>query len=314
MSSDAITPEPNPNPLPSAIPPEPAPEAAPPPPPRFEAQPYAPDGSFPPLGLALTLGGGLVAAVILGYVASVIGQWFYLVVVFPVVIGFALGGVGMAFIKIGKLRSPLLAGIAATLSGIMAMGTMHYVNYQRTLDAVAQQLPIERAALEKGITFFTYIDLRAQEGVTLGRAGARNDKGMNLGYVGSYLYWLAEMLGVAAVAWALMQTAAAAPFCVACNSWKVQKPLAMVTVPSEDVAIRAVEDGDVVPLLQCAGPAKPQGLVLKTAVCPRCGAEGEVDIFLDRVTKNSKGEQQVKTLARATYPGEVLPFLRGGAR
>ncbi|MGH7174448.1 MAG: hypothetical protein ACRELG_29630, partial [Gemmataceae bacterium] len=179
MSSDNITPEPNPDPAPSAITPEPVPEAPSPPPPRFQTQPYVPDGNFPPLGLALTLGGGLMAAVLVGFLASVIGQWFYLVVLFPLLIGLALGGVGMAFIKIGKLRSPLLAGVAAGLSGIMAMGTMHYVNYQRFLDAVAEALPIERADLENGINFAKYLDLNAKEGVTIGRAAAHKDKGIN---------------------------------------------------------------------------------------------------------------------------------------
>lgn len=309
MSNENITPEPQPEPIPSANTPEPAPEAAPPPPPRFEALPYAPDGTSPPLGLALTLGGGLAAAVLVGYVVSFIAQWFYLVVLFPFFIGAMLGGVGMFFIKVGKLRNPLLAGIAAGLSGVMAMGTMHFADYQRFLDNVHQKIAIvDRGELEKRISFARYIDFMATEGVTISRTG-HNDKGMNLGYVGSYIYWLVEMAIVAGVAWAMMRKAAAAPFCVDCNSWKNERPLAMVTVPTEDMAVRAIQEGDVVSLMQCAGPVQPVGLLLKTAVCPHCGAEGEVDVALERVTKNSKGQQQTNMLTRATYPGEVLSFL-----
>lgn len=311
MSSENVTPEPQPEPTPSALPPETAPEAAPPPPPRFEAQPYAPDGTSPPLGLALTLGGGLAAAVIVGFVASFIGQWFYLVLLFPAVIGGALGVVGMVFIKVGKLRNPLLAGIAAGLSGVMAMGTKHYVDYQRFIDNVQQKLPLERGELEKLISFPKYIDLMATEGVTISRA-AHNDKGMNLGYVGSYIYWLVEMAIVAGIAWILMRIAAAEPFCVGCNSWKDERRVAEMKVPTEDMAVRAVQDGDVVKLLQCAGPIQADGLVIKAAVCPNCGGEGEVDIILDRLTKNAKGEWSATTLTRMTYPGEVLGFLPGG--
>jgi hypothetical protein len=309
MSNEDITPEPIPESIPPTTTPEAASEAPPPPPPRFPTQPYAPEGSAPPLGLALTLGGGLAAAVLVGFLASIIGQWFYLVVLFPALIGLALGGVGMAFIKVGKLRNPLLAGIAAALSGIMAMGTMHYVNYQRALDAAANSDAVVRAALQNHISFAKYIDLNAKEGVTISRAAHNNDKGMNLGYVGSYLYWLAEMVGVAAIAWGMMRKSAAAPFCVGCNAWKDQRPLAMVTVPTEDMAVRAVDEGDVAALLECAGPVQPEGLLLKMAVCPRCGADGEVDVSLDRLTKNSKGQQQSKTVTCATYPGEVLRFL-----
>ena len=315
MSSDDFTPEPKPVSTPSGIAPEPLAEATPLPLPRFQTQPCVPDGNFPPLGLALTLGGGLAAAVFVGFLASVIGQWFYLVVLFPILIGLALGGVGMAFIKVGKLRNPLLAGVAAGLSGVMAMGTMHYVNYQRALDEIAKELSalsVDRAEVEQSLGFAKYIDASAKEGVTINRA-AHNDKGMNLGYIGSYLYWLAEMIVVAAVAWAMMRKTAAAPFCVGCNTWKNERPLAMLTVPAEDMAVRAVDDGEVVSLLACAGPIETEGLLLKAAVCPHCGAEGEVDVALDRLTKNSKGQQQTTTVTRATYPGEVLSFLCGGS-
>ena len=313
MSSDELTPEPKPEPSPPAANPEPVPEETPPPPPapRFEVQPYVPDGNFPPLGLALTLGGGLAAAVLVGFLASVIGQWFYLVILFPCLIGLALGGVGMAFIKAGKLRNPLFAGIAAALSGIMAMGTMHYVNYQRFVDTMAKALDVAPAEVEEHFSFAKYIDSMATEGVTLSRA-AHNDKGMNLGYVGSYIYWLVEMAVVAGIAWAMMRTTASAPFCVGCNSWKNERRVAMITVPAEDLAVRAVQEGEAVSLLSCAEPIKAEGLLLKTAVCPHCGADGEVDISLERLTKNSKGQQQKTTVTCTTYPGEVLHFLPGG--
>lgn len=322
MSSDDVAPEAKPEPTQPAVAAEPVPEAALPPPTRFEVQPYAPDGNFPPMGLGLTLGGGLAAAIFVGFVASFIGQWFYLVLLFPVFIGLALGGIGTAFIKAGKLRNPLLAGIAAGLSGVMAMATMHYVDYQRFLDEMAKGITIEvgkgaeaitidRSELAKHISFANYIDMMATQGVTISRA-AHNDKGMNLGYIGSYIYWLVEMAVVAGMAWAIMRKTASAPFCVECNSWKNEHPLVMVTVPTESMAVQAIQEGDVLKLLSCAGPIQTEGLLLKTAICPHCRAEGEVDISLDRLTKNSKGQQQTTTVARTTYPGEVLQFLSGG--
>jgi hypothetical protein len=312
MSSDAITPEPNPDPARPAATPEPRADELPLPPPNFATQPYAPDGSAPPAGLALTLGGGLAAAVVVGLLAGIIGQWFYLVLLFPLLIGLILGAVGMGLIRVGKLRNPLLAGIAAGLSGVMAMGTMHFVKYQFSLNAAAKELFIDRDELEKQISFAKYLDLRAEKGVTIAGV-ARNDKGMNLGYVGSYIYWLVEVILVAAVAWMMMRKKAAEPFCVGCNTWKDDRPLAMVMVPDESMAAHAVDNGNVVGLLPCVGRITPQGLLLKTAVCPRCGEEGEVDIALERVTVNSKGQKQKKTVTRATYPGEVLRFLTGGS-
>jgi hypothetical protein len=312
MSSDAITPEPLPEPTPAAITPEPAPEAAPAPPPRFETQPYRPDGSAPPAALAMTLAGVLVAAVVIGFVASFLGQWFYLVLLFPLFMGFALGGAGMGLIRVGKLRNPSLAGVAAGLGGIMLMGSMHYFDYQRALSEAAEKFHVPRAMLEANTSFFTFIDGRAEDGVRIGRVAHGGD-GMNLGHVGSYIYWLVEMIIVAVIAWVMMQTAAAAPFCIGCNLWKTKRPIAMIDVPEERLAVQAIQDGDVVRLLECASPVREVGLLLETAACPACSDSGEVDVSLERLTKNDKGQKQTATVVRVTYPGEVLPFLDGSA-
>lgn len=303
MSSDAITPEP----LPEANPPTPAAEVVTPTPtpaPRFDAVPYTPDGGASPLGLALVLGGTLLAAVVIGCLVGIIKQGFYLVLIFPMLIGAAVGGVGMLLIKLGKVRSVPLAGMAAVLGGIMAMASMHYFLYQRFLDKVPGLRAVAGAV---GFDFFTYLDLLAKEGVQIGKPGQKN--GMNLGYIGSYIYWSVETLLVAGVAFAMMRARARHPFCRECRLWKEEKPLAMVATPTVSMAEEALREGQLASLLECAAPVAAQGLLLKVAACPQCGSEGEVDVTLEHLTQNAKNERQVKRITQVTYSGEVLRFL-----
>jgi hypothetical protein len=297
MSSDAITPEP-------------APQRAPAPPaaPRFVTEPYQPDGNAPFLGTLLTFAGLIGAGALVGALTGFVHQWFYLVFLFPVVMGLAVGAAGMGLVKAFKLRNSLLAGLAAVLGGVTTQTAMHYVDYQRFLGQVEEKLPGTRAELAaKGFGLPQFIDFRAREGVTIGRLG-HGDKGINLGYYGSYVYWGLEVLLIAGIALVMLRAAAAAPFCAACSGWKERRYLARVDTPAHE-QVETLRDGELVGLLQRSWPAKGEGLLLKASVCPRCGADAPVDVALESHTTNEKGEKKVKELAHFTYPGDVLPFL-----
>jgi hypothetical protein len=192
MSSDAITSDPGP---PAA--------------PRFVTEPYRPDGNAPFLGTLLTFAGLTGAGALVGTLAGFVHQWFYLVFLFPVVMGFAVGAAGMGLVKAFKLRNSLLAGLAAVLGGVTAETAMHYVDYQRYLGQWEERLPGTRGEFAaKGFGLPQFIDFRAREGVALGslRPGGKE---MNLGYHGSYVFWGLEALLIAGVA-LLMQRAAVA--------------------------------------------------------------------------------------------------------
>src|SRR5438132_5406786 len=97
---------------------------------RFETAPYRAEGGSSVPGLAwpivLTLGGGLVAA----FVASWIGQWFYLIGIFPIVTGSIIGGCGGLGGYIGKLRNPPVALAIGILGGCLATVAMHWFDFR----------------------------------------------------------------------------------------------------------------------------------------------------------------------------------------
>src|SRR5262245_34944060 len=80
----------------------------------FPSVPYRPSGGSPGGGLpvlALTL----VTAVAVAVGVGLLRQVFYLVLVFPLAMGFAVGAAGAWAVGLGKVRSPLLAGLFGLL-------------------------------------------------------------------------------------------------------------------------------------------------------------------------------------------------------
>jgi hypothetical protein len=190
------------------------------------------------------------------------------------------------------------------------MVAVHYFDYERFLGELEKVIPGARA---NGPSFFTFVDVMAQRGVHIGKVGHGNDKGFNLGHVGSYIYWALEVLGVGLFSFALVRLAAQAPFCTACNTWKEERKLGQVSMPAHAV-VSALTTGEIVKLAEADFHDTKGTLVFKAAVCPKCGDEAPVDVRLEQITVNEKGQQNANELAHMTYPGEALAVLESLAQ
>ena len=269
--------------------------------PRFDVEPYRPDGVAPPGGLALLVGGVLGTAAALGFVLGFVEQWFYLIIVFPVVAGALLGAAGRGLVRAGRVRSPAVAGAVAALGGVAMMFFMHYFCYLRDLPNINR-----KGASPPSV--FEYIDLEAQVGVVIGENGANE---INLGYIGSYLYFAVETALAAGFALAIARGPALDPFCRNCNEWKTGRTLAGLPHVPPHVAVEAVQSGALLDLLETGVPLGGgyNTLFLKVFLCPRCGGEGTVVAAVESVTTDSRGRRYTKLLGRTVYPGEVLPLI-----
>ena len=104
--------------------------------------------------------------------------------------------------------------------------------------------------------------------MTIGSVG-HGDKGTNLGYYGSYIYWLLEVPFVAWMAIVVMRQFAEKPFCAECQNWKVRRELGRFEHdPGE--AVVAVSQGEIVRLAASAfhpkdGPLVLRGMPVRTA-------------------------------------------------
>jgi ssDNA-binding Zn-finger/Zn-ribbon topoisomerase 1 len=298
---------------------------------RFDVVPYQPDGGVTVPGIVLMLAIEVLAGVVLGLVSAFIGQWFYLVLFFPILIGLGLGGIGIPAIRLGKVRNPLVGGLIGFFGGCVAWTSGQLLGYvaflaernenRAQLQAAAnwqpgvgwignrpsdEQIREAREILQvKGL--FSFIDFSARQGVTISRAGAADDKGMNLGHVGTYIYWAVEFLIMAGVALAVMRKATMRPFCTDCQSWKKNHWLGGLLPPPEEAA-RAVTAGKLDHLEDHDPAPKKRELRLHVAVCPRCHSDGPLEVRLVRIVK-TQGRDQETELAHVTYPGEALAAL-----
>ncbi len=270
-----------------------------PPPLRFDAVRFQPDGAAPLTGLLLTALFACAAAVVTGAIVSFCHQWFYLVVLFPLGMGLAVGIAAAGGVRLGKVRNMWAAAALGFTGGVLVMLMSHLGDYLLTLRHLNQMNPGAH------LTFTEFVDLRARQGVTIGKAGAGAGQGMNLGYYGSYIYWFVEFLFACVVAAAIPGGAAMVPFCQACQSWKAKRVLGKMAVGKEAV-VEIVDGGE---LLRLLGPGRPAGhpVVFTAHVCPHCEDQDTVEINIQEVVTNKKGVPRYTDLGTWSYGGEAWP-------
>lgn len=292
---------------------------------KFLPQEYQPEGGFSVVGLPILLGLLGATGIAIGWLASFIGQWFYLIVLFPLAMGFGLIMVGVYVGHLTKMRSPGLAVLLGLVGAGVTLLAMHYFNYQRFLQerqellrvgALFDKLPavpkdgkmaeaVQFLKQAKAVnSFFSYLDMEATQGITIGSRGG----GLNIGYVGTWIYWVVELAVVAVMATLGLVGGAAAPFCSACNEWKEERQLGTLQGKGSDVAV-FLTNGDIEQLHDHYPAPAGGSLVLKAAICPNCRTDSPIAVKLEEVTKNAKGEEEKKELIHLTYPGEALPEL-----
>jgi hypothetical protein len=310
--------------------------------PRFQVSEYQPDGGFAPSGVAMLISALVLIGAALGFAAHWISQFFYLIILFPAAIGLALGYVGKRMITSGRVRNPLLGGVAGFLGGAFAMLAMHYFDYEQfrghvsqwpaELRELAQMSPVDRAReltsdikpetraiVEEAADMITvtsfpaYVDMQARHGVELKRAASSSSgRGLNLGYYGSYIYWLVEVLIVAGITFVFVKSEAAEPFCTDCSEWKKPTVLGFLNTNDVNQATGAVKSGDANTIVAAGATSEVTPLRLTAATCPHCApaaAAARVDLKLELLTTDSKGNINVKTLAHSRYPGDAMAVL-----
>ena len=302
----------------------------------YRVAPFRPDGGFDASGIGVLMGVLMATAMLLGVVCHFVGQIFWVVFIFPLGVGFLLGAVGERAVCFARLRNPVLGGLAGLLGGIVAMTVMHYGHYlqfRSDIDIRLQQAsrefklvitmpenrlreairdePVER---QQNImetwrvmhvdSFAAFMESSARDGISISHHGS---KAINLGYVGTWIYWTVEVLVVAGVTYLMVKAATSAPYCVACDQWKTSRPLGSFAC-APPAAKSALESGSMLELSQRnPSPAvvTTRGLAVTLAECPRCAGRGAMDVKLEQLTDAGKGKITRKTLAHVTYPAQA---------
>lgn len=306
----------------------------------FQARPYRPCGGFSLNGLVILTAIICLAGALVGFLAGFIGHYFFVIVLYPIVMGFVIGAAGAFGVKTGRVRRPIVCGIAGLLGSCVSVAVMHFTAYyqfesglknvpqeirevarnlnqakarlkefprdvQDAINKLSRDEESRRALAVDGL--FSFIDYRARQGVEIGRM-RRGRKPPNLGYTGSYVYWGCELLVIAGLAFGVMQGASGEPFCARCDNWKSSEPLGTFH-GSHRIVRAALEGGDLAAILNDAGAI---GDKLRASVfnCPQCEGQAEIDVRIEWITQGDKGEESISSLCTVTYPGEALASVR----
>ena len=264
---------------------------------------YKADGVFDQSSAVGTLILGGVVGAIVGVLASLVGSYgFYFIIIMPALMGGAIGLAMAKGVEFTKNRNPWVTAIAAVMASIGACSAMHLTDYT-TLQSKLQEIPAEEREFALALkdfqsrddvemplmyrqaladpeyaeflkvvqveTFPEYMLYEADQGVSISSARNMNDDGINLGFTGTIVYWLIEMLIIAGAATSICWAQATAPFCSECDSWMRERLLGEVGMDSKQVA-KALEDGRIATLDRQAPEA---GLAeLKLFRCDGCGS------------------------------------------
>jgi hypothetical protein len=199
-----------------------------------------PVSKAPFAGVAILFASILPVGIVIGGIASVVSNFFYLIILFPILMGLGMSMVIKPIVVSQKIRSPLLVIIAGLFATLVVYSSLHFFDYLQFRNNLAKEIQAEVMAEngeyapneevqayidyllseETGMPgFIGYVLLEAKQGVSISHVGVgSSDSGINLG-VFTWLYWLVEM---GFIFWTSIESSykkARDLFCEHCNAW-----------------------------------------------------------------------------------------------
>lgn len=293
-------------------------------------QPYQPGNQVPFTGMLLLGAAAILGGAAIGAAVHFAGKLIYLIILFPLLMG-ALAGFFLAqAVKLGKVRNPAIAILFAVLAAVMVYGSYwaaeyigfrtdvrNYINEeygpqdQADIDAFIDERLVEETSLPGFAGFFR---LTAMEGVTLSRVGSSSGDGLNLGEIGSYIYYLIELMIILFAALGPARRAAMQPFCETCEVWYGREQfIGSFSLDQTDEVKALLENGQFTDLGGRIGPLRLPGLSLFARVCETCRVAG-THLALKRITVNSKGQKEIKVLKEGMISSSQLAALMTSLR
>jgi hypothetical protein len=267
-----------------------------------------PSKRVPTLGVGLLAVSTVVGGIVLGVISAAIAQYFYLVLVMPVGMGF-LGFIIVLYVsEKTRLRDVSVFVVSGALIGVLAYDVYHYSEYllfrhkqeealSSRYDDLSKQEIAQRLDLfleeETGTRgFLGYLRWTSRDGVTLytdtdyavmETGGPAT--GLTISSRWVWLYRLAETLIAGETGAALTSQISRRPFCVQCGQ---RYPMAELTgsVPSPlaDRFLALLETGDLSQAAEfvCrASRAGEQRLNVRVHKCPNC-PDSDIVLLVER--------------------------------
>lgn len=243
---------------------------------------YHPSSKFNPLSVPIMLGIGGVLGIAAAFVIHLIWQFtgFYLIVIFPGIIGAAAGfGLNIG-IQMGKCRNVYIAIIAALLIGGLSYVSMHYFDSRSfgTTDLLAYL----HAMADEGFSFF-FIPISG---------------------VFAWLVWVIELGIVMFVSVGMAGGSSSAPFCEKCNSWFNGHQSIYASNDSTDGVVSALyhQEYDRLKELENTKVGERNRLELQLEFCDGCQENGYVTVTRVLPKGDDDDKEEEELVSRASIP------------
>jgi hypothetical protein len=286
------------------------------------SRPYRPSGLSDPGSMPSFIAGSIAVGAVAGVVEAVVGQWIHLLVIFPLLVGAAVGWFATWMIGRRRIRAPLAAALIAGAGGLTTQLASHLTDYYRFRaeieEAVAKNGHTVDEALEAttgSSGFVGFLLLEAREGTTIKRAG-HSEQGTRVSGVGSFILWGVEVLLALGVASTMAWSRASEPFCERCRLWYGGEQEISAGSPDK-AAVRAVtaalDARDAHRAVEALGaPTGDARSVITLRRCARC--EEHEPVLSYKVVTRMKKKPQVKLRYRTVLrPVEATALLEAVA-
>lgn len=291
---------------------------------------YQPSGVCSLPSLLVMLGITSTAAVGIGWAAHFVGQFFYLIVLFPFLIGLGVSTAVSLGITKTKCRNTTIAALVAIFAGAVTYSSMHlfdYATFKRTSSNAivvemsqqgvetdemisteqAKQLVDNVLEDETGSTgFIGYMKFMAQKGISISNKGSG---GFNIGQTGTWIYWVLEFGAILFLAFG-GSSRASEPFCEKCESWYTDGHIGDSSGETEEALITALQSESFADLSSILQPATSlPRITLNGSTCPSC-SDADVVINVERISLDSKGKEESTALHSQMVTMEQYTQLR----
>ena len=277
-------------------------------------KPYGPSNKVTNTGLKWLLLSSVIGGLAIGGLTHLISLLVYLIVVFPLGMGFAGGRVMVAAIRQGKVRNPAIATLFGILTGLLIYGSLHGAGYWQFKQSASEQITKELEGVSDNQSnniidtflqektgskgFLGYLKHNAQQGVSIGRL---ESTGTNLGETGTWIYWLIELAIVDITIAAIAYSTAKNPFCENGDQWyKHPEHIGIVNLQCSENFLNLLQNdrfGEAGKLLDPLQGVHPANLEVYLQRCPCCKISDPI-LTVSSISKDSNGNLKLKQVAQ----------------
>lgn len=277
-------------------------------------KPYQPSNKVTSTGIKWLLLSSVIGGVAIGGLTHLISLLVYLIVLFPLGMGFAGGTVMVAAIRKGKVRNPAIATLFGILTGLLIYGSLHGAGYWQFKQLASGQITKELEGVSDNQSnniidtflqektgskgFLGYLKHNAQQGVSIGRL---ESTGTNLGETGTWIYWLIELAIIDIMIAAIAYSTAKNPFCENGDQWyKHPEHIGIVNPQCSENFLNLLQNdrfGEAGKLLDPLQGIHPANLEVYLERCPCCKFSDPI-LTVSSIYKDRKGNLKLKQVAQ----------------